>query len=79
MNGTGNIRDISAEFVPMRKSLRKGRNRLGAETDRGRLLSNLDQQSPWRSDPDPRPWATHPMQSVQGMMKWQVELLAGGK
>ena len=67
---------FSAAPAPM---LRKMRNRIGPETDRGRILSNLDQQSHSLTDPDPRPWATHPMQSVQGMMKWQVELLAGGR
>jgi hypothetical protein len=37
---------------------------------------NLAEQSKWLNDPDPRPWATHPMQSVRVMMKWQIDLLA---
>jgi hypothetical protein len=52
------------------------RNRMGAESFRGRLLSNLAEQGPWLNDPDPRPWATHPMQTVRGLMKWQLDLLA---
>ena len=36
---------------------------------------NLAEQSKWLNDPDPKPWATHPMQTVAGLMQWQMNCL----
>ena len=55
------------------------RNQIGAETSRGTVLSNLAEMAAWGDDPDPRPWATHPMQTVKGMMEWQTQLLAAAQ
>lgn len=41
------------------------------------IRRNLAQQSRWLNDPDPRPWATHPMQTVVGLMQWQRDCLKG--
>lgn len=40
---------------------------------------NLAEQSKWLNDETgDRSWATHPMQTVAGMMQWQVECLTKG-
>lgn len=43
------------------------------------IKRNLAEQSKWLNDPDPKPWAIHPMQTMAGMMQWQVECLTKGK
>jgi len=60
------------------RRLRKQRNMVGAETREGRLLSNLALQTAELADYVQQPWATHPMQTLQGMMDWQIKLLAAG-
>ena len=77
MNGTGNNDVSCAETVP---ALRALRNRVGgAESRKGRLLTNLDQQRPWlNDDTGDRSWAKHPTQQMPWMMNVQVEALARG-
>jgi hypothetical protein len=55
------------------------RNRVGAESREGRLLSNLIKQRPWLDDTTgDRSWAKHPTQQMPWMMNVQVEALAKG-
>jgi len=51
------------------------RNRVGAETREGRILSNLIKQTAALQTYERPAWATHPMQTLQGMMEWQMKLL----
>lgn len=68
-------RPVSPETQAAISSLLRKRNQVGRETIDGNIISNLIEQSRWLSDPDPRPWATHPMQTVAGMMQWQMKRL----
>jgi len=53
------------------------RNRVGAETATGCLLSNLIEQRHWLNDTTgDRSWAKHPTQQMPWMMNVQVEALA---
>jgi hypothetical protein len=61
---------------PVIRGILKHRNKVGPQTPEGRILSNIVKLSQWLNDPDPRPWATHPTQTVQWMMNRQLELLA---
>lgn len=61
---------------PVVRGILKRRNKVGATTAEGRVLSNITKQTQWLDDPDPRPWATHPTQTVQWMMNLQLKLLA---
>jgi len=55
------------------------RNRVGRESRKGRLLSNLIEQRPWLHDTTgDRSWAKHPTQNLPWMMGVQVEALARG-
>jgi hypothetical protein len=61
---------------PVIRGVLKRRNKVGSQTPEGHVLSNIFKQSQWLDDPDPRPWATHPTQTVQWMMNQQLKLLA---
>jgi hypothetical protein len=52
------------------------RRRVGPETIEGRILSNLIKQTAALATYERPAWATHPMQTLQGMMDWQIKLLA---
>jgi hypothetical protein len=55
------------------------RNRVGAESREGRLLSNLIKQRPWLDDTTgDRSWAKHHTQNLPWIMNVQVEALAKG-
>jgi hypothetical protein len=51
------------------------RNKVDAESVKGRLLSNLIEQMSWREDGD-RSWAKHPTQNLPWLMNVQVDALA---
>jgi len=69
-------RPLSPEARAMISCVLSHRNQTGAETPKGTILSNLAELATWLDDPDPRPWATHPMQTVKGLMELQSKLLA---
>lgn len=57
--------------------LKKMRNKVGAESSKGHLLSNLVEQEPWLDDASgDRSWAKHPTQRMPWMMSVQVKALA---
>jgi hypothetical protein len=56
------------------------RIRVGRESRKGRLLSNLIEQRSWLNDTTGyRSWAEHPTQNLPWMMGVQVEALAREK
>jgi hypothetical protein len=56
------------------------RNRVGAESREGRLLSNIIKMALHQEEPEnDRSWAKHPTQNRPWMMNVQVEALARGK
>lgn len=71
-------RSVPREAQSMLSSVLRRRREVGPESREGRLLTNLAEQAHWLVDEDSRPWATHPMQTVKGMMEWQAKLLAAG-
>jgi hypothetical protein len=68
-------RRVPREAHAMLSSVLRRRREVGPESREGHLLTNLAEQARWLIDEDPRPWATHPMQTVKGMMAWQTKLL----
>jgi hypothetical protein len=61
-------------------SLETLRIRVGRNTRKGRLLSNLIEQRPWlNDDTGDRSWAKHPTQNLPWMMGVQVKALAREK
>lgn len=68
--------EVSPEARAMISSVLTRRNRVGADTPRGAILSNLANQARHLNGSDPKPWATHPMQTVKGLMEWNAKRLA---
>ena len=63
--------------VPNQDSLETLRIRVGRNTRKGRLLSNLIEQRSWLNDTTgDRSWAKHPTQNLPWMMNVQVKALA---
>lgn len=57
--------------------IRALRHRVGPESRKGRLLSNLIEQAPWLEDASgDRSWAKHPTQKMPWIMNVQIEALA---
>jgi hypothetical protein len=69
-------RVVSPEAQAIISSALTHRNKVGAETVKGILLSNLAEQARWMDDPDEKPWATHETQTIGWMMHLQTDLLA---
>ena len=73
MNTQGTDGDFVTGALPSLETLRI---RVGRETRKGRLLSNLIEQRPWLNDTTgDRSWAKHPTQQMAWMMNVQVEAL----
>jgi len=51
------------------------RNKVGAKTVKGRLLSNVAELTEALEGYERPEWATHPMQTPQGLLAWQLERL----
>jgi hypothetical protein len=62
------------------QSLETLRNRVGPNTRKGHLLSNLIKQALWQDEPESnRSWATHPTQNLPWIMSVQRKALAKGE
>lgn len=66
-----------AALAETRAAILAHRNKVGARTVKGGLLSNVAELTEALEKDEPRPWATHPMQTPQGLMGWQIERLKG--
>ena len=51
------------------------RNKVGAKTVKGGLLSNVAELTEALEGYERPDWATHPMQTPQGLLAWQLERL----
>jgi hypothetical protein len=69
-------RAVSPEAQAIISSALTHRNKVGAETVKGILLSNLAEQARWMDDPDEKPRASHETQTIGWMMRLQTDLLA---